>query len=91
MTCEKIRPKLNQFLLKELPDTECREMETHLAGCEACRSETAGLEQWKQLIRSAGKRFSTSPQFRKRLEEQGAPDRAPSRWLPRSGTAPGRE
>jgi anti-sigma factor RsiW len=62
-------------------------MEAHLAGCEACRSEASELAQWKRLTRGTGKRFSTSPQFRKRLEEQYVPDRARSLWLPRSVAA----
>ena len=75
MNCESIRPKLDRFLSEELPETERGEVEKHLAGCGACRADAAAAEQWRRLMRSAGKRFSTSPQFRKRIEEQYASDR----------------
>ena len=58
MTCGKIRRKLDQFLSKELPDAELREIESHLAGCVACRTGAASLKRWKRVIRTAGKRFS---------------------------------
>ena len=84
MTCEEIRLKLDQFVSGELPDTERREIADHLAGCEVCRSEAAALQEWKRLIRSGCTRFLPSPQFRKRLEEQYASDRALRRtWFPR--------
>jgi len=86
MTCKEIRAKLDQFLSEEVPAAGRREIETHLAGCEACRSGAAALRQSKQIIRSAGKRFSTSPPFRRRLKAQYASDRA-RRWLPRSAAA----
>jgi len=57
MTCGKICRKLDQFLSKELSEAELQEIKSHLAGCAACRSEAASLKQWKQLIRTAGKRF----------------------------------
>jgi len=62
MTCGKIRRKFDQFLSKELPDAELREIESHLAGCVACRAGAASLKRWKRQIRTAGKRFSKKTQ-----------------------------
>ena len=58
MTCGKIRRKLDQFLSRELPDAELREIESHLAGCIACRAGAASLKRWKRQIRTAGSDFS---------------------------------
>lgn len=83
MTCEEIRAKLDQFLAGELSEAEHRQFAAHFAGCEVCRLEAAALEEWKRLIRSAGQRFLSSAQFRKRLEQQFSSGRAPRRWFPR--------
>jgi len=82
MSCHEIRPKLDQFFSGELTEMEPREIEAHLAGCKACRAEVAAQEQWKQLTRGAGNRFSPSPKFRKRLTEQYASDRPARRRFP---------
>lgn len=50
MSCKISKETLIDYAYNELPEKERAEFETHLAGCEACRSELAGLKSTSNLM-----------------------------------------
>lgn len=53
MTCEQVRAQLEMLVDGELDADREREIRTHLASCDACRSELARLEKLEQLLRDS--------------------------------------
>ena len=82
MTRDDIAPKLDAFMSGELTNEERMEVETHLQMCARCRAELAALQQWKSLVREAGKQFTASPQFRKKIEKKYGWERRSGYRLP---------
>jgi anti-sigma factor RsiW len=79
MTCE-WREKLDRYVDAELSGSELTEMEAHLRTCPACAADALGRLQLKRMTQAAGRRYSPSPEFRRKIEKSVAtPER--SRWL----------
>jgi len=80
---ERHRDELAAYLLGALEPGEAADLERHLAGCEACRTELEWLRPAVQLLPESVPRVEAPPELRGRLMEQvrseadGAP--APSR------------
>jgi anti-sigma factor RsiW len=55
MTCPEISERMVDYLYGELADGERAAFETHLAGCESCRAEAAGLQRTLGEARAAFK------------------------------------
>ena len=80
-------PKIDQYLDAELPSDEMRSMAAHLRGCSACAADALQRTQLRQTTKLAGKRYSPSLEFRRRVEQQVAPRRLRlwmRAWLPAS-------
>lgn len=69
MTCAGVRDNLERYNDSQLPADELAEFESHLRGCAACAAEALGLLQMKLMTRAAGVRYSPTPEFRLRMEE----------------------
>ncbi|MBN2287804.1 MAG: zf-HC2 domain-containing protein [Candidatus Glassbacteria bacterium] len=56
MTCDKFRLQIMEYLDGELGPEEHQEVERHLAGCSACRSELDSLQKLKEI--TSGMQFA---------------------------------
>ena len=73
MACESLKGKLDTYLDGELPEQEMRTLDSHVRSCASCSSDALGKLQMKRAIQVAGKRFTPSAEFRKRIEQTVAP------------------
>jgi anti-sigma factor RsiW len=72
--------KLDTYLDGELSAKEMQELDSHLRSCTDCAAEVLHRVQLKRGLQSAGKRFSPSPQFRRRVQQQIASRPRHSVW-----------
>jgi len=73
MVCESWKAKLDTYLDGELPEEEMREFDAHVRGCPSCSADALTRVQMKRAILLAGKRFTPSAEFRKRIQQGVAP------------------
>ena len=82
MNCETWGTKVDAYLDSEMPAEQMAAMQAHVRGCGACAAQMAERMQLKRAIASAGRQFSPSADFRRRVQRQlGAPQRISWRWL----------
>jgi anti-sigma factor RsiW len=67
MACEQWGAKLDTYLDGELSTEETRAFDTHVRSCTSCAADVLGRVQLKSLVRTAGKSFTPSPDFRARV------------------------
>jgi len=84
MACNLWREKLDAFVDGELSADAQREFEAHLQTCASCAADIANRVQLKSAVKRAGRRFTPSTDFRRKIEEQVLPhERHWSRaWIP---------
>jgi anti-sigma factor RsiW len=70
VVCESWKAKLDTYLDGELPSEEMRAFDTHVHSCPSCAAEALARVQMKRTIQSAGKRFTPSAEFRKRMQQR---------------------
>jgi anti-sigma factor RsiW len=90
MVCEPWKAKLETYLDGELPEEEMRSFYVHMRNCPACSAEALIGVQMKRAIRIAGKRFTPSAEFRKRMVKSLAPKRRRSfrlEWMAAAAAA----
>lgn len=75
MVCESWKSKLDTYLDSEVSEQEMRSFHAHLKNCPSCSSETLSRVQMKHAIQVAGKRFTPSAEFRKRVQQSVVPVR----------------
>jgi len=75
MVCESWKAKLDTYLDGELPSEEMRAFDTHVHGCSSCAADALTRVQTKRAIQMAGRRFTPSAEFRKRIQQSIAPQR----------------
>jgi anti-sigma factor RsiW len=73
MVCESWKAKLDTYLDGELPAEEMRAFDTHVRGCPSCAADALTRVQMKRATQAAGKRFTPSAKFRKRVQQRIAP------------------
>ena len=73
MACESWTAKLDPYLDVQLSGEEMRAFDAHLRGCPSCTADALARVQMKRAIQVAGKRFTPSADFRKRLQKSIAP------------------
>src|SRR6266852_8238519 len=69
MVCESWRAKLDNYLDGELPSEEMRAFGTHVQSCRFCATDALVSVQLKRSIQAAGKRFTPSAEFRRRVQQ----------------------
>jgi len=74
MVCESWKAKLDAYLDGELSEEEMRSFDAHVRGCPSCSADALTRVQMKRAILLAGKRFTPSTEFRKRVQQTIAPD-----------------
>jgi anti-sigma factor RsiW len=73
MICDSWKEKLDTYLDGELPEQEMRSFDTHVRSCPSCTAEALTRVQMKRAIQVAGKRFTSSGEFRKRIQQSIVP------------------
>jgi anti-sigma factor RsiW len=73
MVCESWKAKLDAYLDGELSEEEMRSFDAHVRGCPSCSADALTRVQMKRAILLAGKRFTPSTEFRKRVQQTIAP------------------
>jgi anti-sigma factor RsiW len=69
MVCEFSKTKLDTYLDGELQDQEMRSFDAHVRNCPSCSADALGRVQMKRSIQAAGKRFTPSAEFRRRIQK----------------------
>jgi anti-sigma factor RsiW len=72
MVCESWTAKLDTYLDGELPEDETRTFDAHVRNCPSCSVDALARVQMKRAIQVAGKRYTPSPEFRKRMQQKVA-------------------
>jgi anti-sigma factor RsiW len=73
MVCESWKAKLDTYLDGELSEQEMRTFDAHVRRCPSCSGDALARVQTKRAIQFAGKRFTPSAEFRKRVQQSIAP------------------
>jgi anti-sigma factor RsiW len=69
MGCDSWKAKLDTYLDGELPAEEMRPFAEHVRGCPTCAADALARVQMKRSVQAAGKRFTPSAEFRKRMQK----------------------
>lgn len=78
MACESWKANLDAYLDGELSESEMRSFDVHLRACASCAAQAFSGLQLKRAVQTAGKRFTPSPEFRKRVLHSIPSQRQPS-------------
>jgi anti-sigma factor RsiW len=70
MVCESWNTKLDIYLDGELPTEEMRAFDVHVHNCPSCSADALTRVQMKRTIQVAGKRFTPSAEFRRRMHQR---------------------
>jgi anti-sigma factor RsiW len=73
MVCESWKTKLDTYLDIEVPREEMRTFDAHVRNCPSCSRDALTRVQMKRAIQVAGKRYTPSAEFRKRMQQKLAP------------------
>jgi anti-sigma factor RsiW len=73
MVCESWKAELDTYLDGEVPEQEMRTFDAHVRTCPFCSADALARVQMKRAIRVAGKRYTPSAEFRKRMQQKIAP------------------
>src|SRR5271155_4177409 len=73
MVCESWNEKLDTSLDGELPEAETRSFDAHVRACHSCSADALTRVQLKRTIQVAGRRFTPSAEFRRRVRQSIAP------------------
>jgi anti-sigma factor RsiW len=75
MSCQTWQAKLDYYLDGELSTDEMRALDAHLRSCPSCTADSLTRIQTKRAIRTAGRRYTPSPEFRQRVQKSIAAKR----------------
>jgi anti-sigma factor RsiW len=70
MVCESWKAKLDTCLDGEFPEEEMRSFDAHVRGCPSCSADALTRVQMKRAIQGAGRRYTPSAEFRKRIQQK---------------------
>lgn len=70
MSCEVCHDRLDAYLDSELASNEMAKLESHLRGSAVCAADALGRMQVKRATQLAGKRYTPSPEFRRKVMAQ---------------------
>lgn len=80
MGCELWQTKIDAYLDSELESAELSQLDSHLRTCPSCAAEALRGVQLKRMAHIAGKRYTASPEFRKKVLGQIQAKPAAARW-----------
>ena len=70
MVCESWKTKLDTCLDGELSEEKMRTFDAHVRNCASCSADALTRVQMKRAIQVAGKRYTPSAEFRKRMQQK---------------------
>src|SRR5215467_8800036 len=73
MVCESWKANVGAYVDGELSERETRSFGAHVRGCDSCSGNVLARLQTKRAIQVAGRRFTPSADFRKRVQQSVAP------------------
>ena len=73
MVCESWKEKLDTYLDNELPEVEMRNFDAHVRSCTSCSADALARVEMKRAVQVAGRRFTPSAEFRRRMQQSIAP------------------
>ncbi len=85
MMADEFTVKLDAYLDGELPSSEMKAIDAHVRDCPPCAADVLIRVQMKRATQAAGKRYSPSPEFRQRIQQQIAS--RPRQWASRAWMA----
>jgi len=68
MVCDSWKTQLDTYLDGEFSESEMRSVDRHVRSCHSCSMDTLTRVQMKRTIQIAGRRFTPSTEFRKRVQ-----------------------
>ncbi len=68
MGCDSWKEKLDAYIDGEVSENELRAFDAHVRGCASCSADALARVQMKRSIQAAGRRFTPSAEFRKRIQ-----------------------
>jgi anti-sigma factor RsiW len=72
MVCESWKAKIDAHLDGEVPEEELRTFDAHVRSCPSCSADALTRLQMKRAIHAAGRRYTPSAEFRKRMQQKFA-------------------
>jgi anti-sigma factor RsiW len=73
MVCESWKAELDTYLDGEIPKEAIRTFDAHVRNCPSCSADALTRVQMRRAIHFAGKRYTPSAEFRKRIQQKIAP------------------
>ncbi len=73
MVCESWKAKLDTYLDGQVPEQEMRTFDAHVRNCPSCSADALARLQMKRAIQAAGRRYTPSAEFRKRMQQKLSP------------------
>jgi anti-sigma factor RsiW len=70
MVCESWKSKLDTYIDGEVREGEMRTFDAHVRSCPSCSEVALTRVQMKRAIQAAGKRYTPSAEFRKRMQQK---------------------
>src|SRR6202050_5313963 len=70
MVCESWKAKLDTYLDGEVSEDEMRSFDGHVRSCPSCSADALTRVQMKRSIQAAGRRYTPSAEFRKRMQQK---------------------
>src|SRR5271168_5039207 len=70
MVCESWKAKLDTYLDGEVPEEDMRTFDGHVRSCSSCSADALTRVQMKRVIQAAGRRYTPSAEFRKRMQQK---------------------
>ena len=70
MVCEIWKAKLDTYLDGEVPEEEMSTFDAHVRSCSSCSADALTRVQMKRAIQTAGRRYTPSAEFRKRMQQK---------------------
>jgi anti-sigma factor RsiW len=70
MVCESWKAKLDTYFDGEVPEEEMRTFDAHVRSCPSCSADALTRVQMKRTIQAAGRRYTPSVEFRKRMQQK---------------------
>jgi anti-sigma factor RsiW len=70
MACESWKARIDAHLDGEVPEEELRTFDAHVRTCPSCSADALKRLQMKRAIHAAGRRYTPSAEFRKRMQQK---------------------
>ena len=87
MAADEWQVKLDTYADGELSAAEMRALDNHLRGCPSCAADLLNRVQMKRAVQAAGRRYTPSAEFRRKIENKVAARKRVMRRLWQRGRA----